>query len=39
MCLVKYQTIEEAVGALVNMHNVNFNEDLHLRVSFAKTEG
>lgn len=39
MCLVKYQTIEEAVGALVNMHNANFNDDLHLRVSFAKTEG
>lgn len=37
MCLIKFASIEEAIKALVHMHNHHYKES-YLRVSFARSD-
>lgn len=37
MALVQLPTIDDAVAALINMHNYQLSESNHLRVSFSKS--
>ncbi|XP_069128036.1 polypyrimidine tract-binding protein 3-like isoform X3 [Argopecten irradians] len=37
MALIQMSSVEEAVEALINLHNVQLSENNHLRVSFSKS--
>jgi polypyrimidine tract-binding protein 1 len=37
MALIQMGTVEEAIHALINMHNYQMGESCHLRVSFSKS--
>lgn len=37
MALLQMATVEEAIQALIDLHNYNLGENHHLRVSFSKS--
>ena len=37
MALLQMSTVEEAIQALIDLHNYNLGENHHLRVSFSKS--
>lgn len=37
MALIQMSTVEEAIQALIDLHNYNMGGNQHLRVSFSKS--
>ena len=38
MALVQFETLDQAVEALVHMHNFRMSDKMHLRVSFSRSD-